>query len=269
MDLNIYQQVQALQKSPVETGGLCSIAYFKIEDVLVWPPVDPVSGFIATAIQMKPGALIYICQAVDKGRSFEEEEKNETSGSFIETKITATLAGHNTANLLSLNAARFHKWGLLVQDRAGFTRLIGNKDSGASLSWKYDAADREGSRKVLLSWIWSPANASPIYLSQAFTITIGGINITAGALVLILRFRVGDAGAPMANGSTVLINNSLANKNILVLADGTALPIDDGSGQINWAGVITRHVQKTVASNQITFMGGVVQNEIIEIYAFS
>lgn len=266
---NIYKAVQPLQKSPVETGGLCQsapIAYFKIEDVLQWPSVNPATGIISTAIQLKPGKSIFLCQAVDKGRQYDEEEKTDSAGSYMDITVAGSLAGHNTANILTLEAMRFSQWGLIVKDRAGFYRLVGNADAGAKFSYKYSSGDGSGSRKVQLQWNWSNALSAPIYLSQTFNITLGGVVITAGKLTLIQRFKVGAVGAPMVDGDHLLTNAGFANKNLLVLASGLALPCDDGSGDIVFT--IERHYAKTYASDTVDFVGNVNQDEIIEIYAF-
>jgi hypothetical protein len=49
------------------------------------------------------------------------------------------------------------------------------------------------------------------------------------------------------------------------------VPCDDSSGDIDWTtatAAITRHYEKTFASNTMTWIGAVNQDEIIEIYAF-
>lgn len=267
--MNIYKDVQSLQRSPVETGGLCSIACFKIEDVLTWPTIDPVTSIITNSIQMQVGKTIYLCEAADKGRSFNESSKSDNAGPYVDHRVTAMLSGgHNTANILSLDAMKHHKWGLIIKDRAGFYRLIGNKDAGADFNFTYDSADGSASRKALVQWDWKYPNSAPIYMSQTFTVVIGGVSITTGKLTLIVRFRVGDPGAPMDENDTILTNVGFANKSMLVLADGTALPVDDGSGVIDWAPLITRHIEKVLAGDTITFVGGVTDQEIIEVYAF-
>lgn len=268
--MNIYADVNSLQKSPVETGGLCSVVYFKIEDVETWPAINPVTGIIDTAIVMKAGKSLYLCQAADKGRSYDEELKHDSRGDYMDILVTATIAGGtNTANILSLDAMKHHEWGMIVKDRGGFYRLVGNADKGAKFFYKYTSADGTTSRKTEVKWVWEYPNSAPVYNSTLFTVTIGGVIITAGRLTLIMRFRVGDAGAPMDDTDTTLTNPLFANTSLLVLADGIGLPVDDGLGAIDWAPLITRHVEKTFAGNIITFVGGVTDEEIIEIYAFS
>jgi hypothetical protein len=266
---NVYVPALTLQKAPIMNGGLCNVKYFKHEDVLLWPPVDPLTGIINNGIQLRPGASMFIYGGIDRGRVFTEELKQSPAGSYWDISVNLSLAGTNASNILSQETMRFHKWGMIITDRNGETRLLGDPDSGATFTPAYDSGDNTASRKGPMKFSWQSPFRLPIYTAQAFVITVGGIQITAGTLTLIMRFRVGSVGAPMMNGDTILTNALFANKNILVLADGTGLPCDDGTGQVNWAGSIQRHIEKTFASNQITFVGAVNQQEIIEVYAFS
>lgn len=84
---------------------------------------------------------------------------------------------------------------------------------------------------------------------------------------LVARFEIGAIGSPMSDADVVYSNGLLAGRKALVLVDGMALPVDDGSGDIDWSTSIVRHVEKIDASDTITFVGGVGNNSIIEIYA--
>lgn len=267
--MNVYKPVQSLQKSPIEVGGLCSVMHFKWEDVQTWPAIDPQTGFITTAIVMKPGAVMFQSQLADKGRVYEETDKSEAAGPFITTEVNGILGGTNTANILSLAAMRYHRWGLIVKDRAGMLRLIGNKDFAAKFTYKYTTADPSGSRLVNITWSWDSPLPPAIYQSQQFLITIGGVTVAAGSLKLIIRFKVGQPSSPMQPGDTVYTNAAMANKRLLIIANGLVLPQDDFSGDIDWTGSIERHVEKAIDSDQMTIPGGVIKDEIFELYEIS
>lgn len=269
MDLNIYRPVQSLQKSAPETGGLCGFSIFKIEDVLYWPPVNPVTGIISEAIQFKEGKSFYIVQAADPGRSFDEEMKYDNAGPYADIKVDGSLAGHNSANILTLQAAPYHRWGAIITDRSGVYRLIGSNESGARFTWKYTSGDVSISRKTDFTLTWQPAVPAPLYQATTFNITIGGVSITAGKLTLLQRFRVGDPGAPMVDGQEVLTNPAFANRKLLIIVNAAALPCDDGTGNPDFTGSLERRYQKTDASDTATFLGGVIQGELIEIYAYA
>jgi hypothetical protein len=102
------------------------------------------------------------------------------------------------------------------------------------------------------------ANASTVTFASGYSVTLG--------LKFIERFQVGTPGATMAAGDTTYTNAALVGKKVFVMASNLGLPVDDGSGAIDWTGSPVRRVQKSDAGNQITFVGGVVADEIIEIY---
>ena len=270
--MNVYADVKHLQKSPVETGGLCdlnAIVAFKKEDVLTWPSIDPVTSIIKTSIVMKPDKSMYTIQAADTGRQFSQERKYDGRGPYYDIEVNGILAGGtNTANILSVDVMAHHEWGLIVKDRAGFYRLIGNADKGAKFFDNYDSGDRSKSRKHEIKFVWSYAGTAPVYQSSLFNITINGVTITVGNLEWIMRFKVGAPGAPMDDTDTTLTDVRFKNKYLLVLVDGVAIPVDDGLGSIDWTGSIIRHIEKTFAGDTITWIGGVVNGEIVEIYAF-
>jgi hypothetical protein len=269
-DLNVYRPIQSLQKSPIEVGGLCSLSFFAIEDVQDWPEVDPATGILSTAINMKTGKMIYICQATDHGRSFDEELKYSGAGPYMDIQVAGVLGGHNAQNILTLCTAQFHRWGLICNDRNGNYRLVGYKNSGARLTYKYTSADPSGSRKVNLSWSWQNPLPAPIYQAAVFRISIGGVIVTAGSIRAIASFIVNRPGSPMADGDTVYTNALLAGKKVMVLASSIALPEEDGSNSIVWTdpvtGVTIRHFEKLLADDHLTIVGGVKEGEPISIY---
>lgn len=266
---NTYLPVSSLQKAPVKTGGLCSIRYCKLEDVLTWPDIDPLTGIMTSALQLKEGGVIYYCQAIDQSRSFEETQKDNLAGPFFEITVKGNLHGSNASNILSIQKMIHHQWVVIVEDRNGVTRLVGNQDSGATMFHNYTSGTVNDSRRSELSWKWEHPITAPVYTAVAFTIVIGGITITAGCIKQILRFKVGAPGAPMNGGDTLLINAGFVNKHLLIIVDGIVLPVDDLTGAIDWTGSIQRHVEKALASNTGEFIGSVVNEEIIEIYALT
>jgi hypothetical protein len=86
-------------------------------------------------------------------------------------------------------------------------------------------------------------------------------------LKLIIKFRVGEPGAPMTVNDTTYVNNAFANKNLLILASGLGVPVDDGSGSISFD-PLERRVENTFASNTTEWIGGVAPGELIEIYGY-
>ncbi len=86
---------------------------------------------------------------------------------------------------------------------------------------------------------------------------------------LFARFEVGATGALLDEGDELITHNKLADRNVLVLADGKPLPVDDGSGDVDWTGSIDRRVRKIKSDNELTFVGSVKTSEVIEIYTYT
>lgn len=259
----------SLAKAPVRTGGFCTLKFCKKSDVLTWPEINPATGVMGTALVLKQGGVFYYAELIDQGRGFDEQQKDSPAGIFFEISVNGSLRGSNASNILSVQSMLNQQWILIVADRNGVTRLIGNEDTGASLAYKYDSGTVTNSRKTDLSFKWQHTLPAPVYDANAFDIIIGGVVVTAGQLTMLLRFKVGAPGAPMNDGDTLLVNEGLKNKRLLILADGIGIPIDDFSGDIDWSGSIDRHAEKALSSNTINFIGAVNLDETIEIYAFS
>lgn len=266
---NVHLPVISLQKAAVKTGGLCAVNFFKLSDVLSWPEIDPLTGILSSGITLKPGAVLYTAETIDQARGFEETEKESSAGFFFDINIKASLRGSNASNILSLQSMVHHQWGIIAEDRNGVTRLVGNRDSGATLLFNYASGTLSSSRKSEFSFSWQHPLPAPIYTATSFEIIIGGLQITAGCIQLIQRFKVGQPGAPMNQGDTLYVNDLIKDKKVLVIADGMALPVDDFSGAIDWSLSIDRHIEKALASNTINFVGSVMTDETIEIYAYT
>lgn len=266
---NVHFPVAAFAEAAVKSPGLCSVKIFRIEDVLTWPAFDPLTGMLAASLVFKPGKTIYLLESIDASRIFTENQKLENAGRYFEITVNATLKGSTAAHHLTVGTLIHYQWGMLVADKNGVTRLIGNQDSGAEIISSYTSGQGTDSRKTELTFKWEHPQPAPIYTAAAFDIVIGGIIVTAGALTLLYRFQVGAAGAPMNDGDAILVNEGFKNKNLLILADGTGIPIDDFSGDIDWTGSTQRHAEHAPTSNTINFVGNVVGEEIIEIYAFT
>lgn len=266
---NVHYPVAALGEGTVKSPGLCYIQIFRREDVLAWPAFDPETGILASAITLKPGKLIYLLTSIDVTRSFSENQKSGPGGYYFEQTIKASLSGSAAAHHLTIGTLVHHEWGMILKDKNGVFRLIGNEDSGADLLMDYESGKGTESRKTELTFKWQHPQPAPIYAATAFDIIIGGATITAGCITFIEAFEVGATGAPMNEGDTLYIKTAIVNKRVLVLVDGMYLPVDDGSGDIDWTGSLDRRVEKTLASNTINFVGSVVNGEKIYVYAIS
>lgn len=96
---------------------------------------------------------------------------------------------------------------------------------------------------------------------------IGPAPVPVRSMTRLMRFRVGDPGAPMVNADTDLYSALFEGKKLLVLVDGVALSVDEGTGDISWVGSIARHCEHLGESpTLLRFIGEVVHGEVVEIY---
>ena len=123
--------VQHLRKTlRIKPGGLCRILFFKWEDVITWPAIDPQDGVIYDPVVLKEDAVFFVFEPNNE-RNFTEEQKESSAGPFIEVQVNGKLAGNTLNYITSLDAMIHHRFGLLITDRNGEIRLIGDEDSGA------------------------------------------------------------------------------------------------------------------------------------------
>lgn len=267
MSENIFLPVQNLQRTPVKHFGLCWILFFQHKDILNWPSIDPNNGVYNAALVFKFGAQFYSAQFIEKDRIFKEDQRESTAGPYVESTVTGILGGNNLNHISGITAMMGGQFGCLIQERNGEQRLIGRQDAGAKFVWDYTSGNDSTSRKRNCKWIYESEFPVPPYQGGVVVIDdaiipVGGASAGSSNFQLLTSFIVGDAGAPMANGDVSFSNPALVNKRVIVMADGMPIP------QPPYPVVTKRTITKVFNENTITFNGGVVAPEIIEIFIY-
>lgn len=144
-------------------GGYCWAILFKIEDVQVWPQADPATDLISDTMQLKGEAFFVNISPSETNRFYKEELKYGAAGPYYETTVSMRMPGNTVNNILRLGAFSWHQWGLIVKDRNGEKRLIGNADSGAKFIQNYSSGTVEASRGRDLQFTWQNAKTAPLY----------------------------------------------------------------------------------------------------------
>jgi len=229
--------------------------------------MDPVNGVFNSALVFKDGAQFYSAQFIEKDRAFKEDQRESTAGPYVESTVTGILGGNNLNHISGITAMMGGQFGVLLQERNGEQRLIGRKDAGAKFVWDYTSGVDTTSRKRNCKWIYE--SEFPIGVYQGGNVVIDGAIIPVGGTLngsnnfqLHTSFIVGDPGAPMVNADVNYSNPALVNKRVIVMADG--LPIPQPPSPV----VTKRTITKVYNENNITFNGGVVHGEIIEIFIY-
>lgn len=180
----------------------------------------------------------------------------------------------------SIDTAIDTAWNIMMQFIAKFRRDYAEDDCGPlgnvefeSMSW--NEIDEPVYLENHYGWDLSfPFRSTqPGYdagkWGDSISTTIGGVEFTFKTLTKIIQFEVGADDAPMNDGDTEYQNNALIGKRVLVVVDGVGLPVDDGSGDVDWTDSVQRHVEKTLATNRINFVGAVEDEEIVEIFVYT
>jgi len=176
---NIVLPVQNLRKTTdIKPGGLCRIIFFKKDDVLSWPEKSPMDGVIYEPLQLKAGTIFYAFQPADKDRFFNEDLKRDAGGPFVEVLVNGRLGGNTLSYITCLDSMMHFDYGLIIQERNGERRLIGNADSGAEFSFSYTSGDADSSRINALKFNWKLSQRMPIYQSEVVMIDDQIIPIT-------------------------------------------------------------------------------------------
>ena len=265
---NTFHPVQNLTKTDIKPGGLCWVLFFRHQDVAAFPGLDPQSGVINSDIVFKPGAKFYTLQTSEKGRIFKEKLQYDKAGPYLLNEITGTIGGSNLNHITSVAAMQFNRFGVLLKERNGEQRLIGDEDAGALFDFEYTSGDIYSSRLRLIKFTYESVLPVPIYqggnlVVDGTIIPIGGGTGTSnvgGNFDIHTRFTVGRPGAPMLPGDDQYLNDALLNKRVLVFIDGSYMPqvVDP----------IKRHCTKATGSNRIDFFGGVMDGETVEIFIY-
>lgn len=160
---NIYAPVQHLRKTDIKPGGICYAFFARFEDVITWPQVDPTTGIFDTSIVLKQNTTWYELEVPKSQNFFTETLKVGAGGPYVESKVSAYLAGNSISHALGIQAMNYSQFVLLVKDKNGILWLIGDEDSGADLNYNYTSGDVESSRKRPIEFSWESCNGAQIY----------------------------------------------------------------------------------------------------------
>lgn len=260
---NTYAEPATIHRpTALNPGGYCSFLLFLHEDVEQWPVIDPQTGIVLDSVQLYAGKSFYTINVGETDRFFKEEMQRGPGGPYHNMTVQGKLAGNTNNATLILGKYQHHQFGLLVKDRNGEQRLIGDKHTGARITFDYTSGDFNDNRGRNISFSWQNPMPAPIYHTGGISVIIPPV---CTAYYLVARFRVGASGAPMVNGDTTFTDAALINQNFICFADGIALhQVTDVPGQ--------RYCTKPFSSDTITFNGGVFgppdtdPGEVIEIY---
>jgi len=173
---NVFTPLQNIKRPKVRPGGYCWLVYTPFENVQQWPSINPATGQAATPIVLKPGKQWYQAEVVDKDRFFREEPDINEIGPLWNQSITGYIGGNNSNQTLNAGVMPYHRYAIMLKDRDGQIRLIGNEDSGAVLIPRYTSGEFDTSRRWDYQFNWQHTNPAAIYIGDTGSLDLEEIN---------------------------------------------------------------------------------------------
>lgn len=143
--------------------GICVIQFAKWEDVLVWPTVDPLTGILNSTLELKAGVNWNLLVSPEPDRAFTEQQQAANAGPYYRVQVTGYLPGNDSPTVQKVAPMPYHDYVILVKDRDGLIRLIGDEDSGADFTNNYKSGSAGSSRRRDITFNWETINPCPIY----------------------------------------------------------------------------------------------------------
>lgn len=165
MFYNSYLDIQHLDKPAIHPGGLCEFFFAKLEDVEIWPQLNPQTSTYTEEVILRAGASWYRCQVIDPERDYKEESKTAEGGPYVDVRLAGFLPDDSPLNTVTIAGMMLHDYVIVLQERNGMRRLIGNEDAGAKFTHSYDSSDGDGTRGRQLVFTFKSTAPSGIYLS--------------------------------------------------------------------------------------------------------
>jgi hypothetical protein len=161
----VYFPIQHLDKPAIAVSGLCYFFFTPVENVAVWPLIDPQSGVYITGIVLKEGKTWFRCEVIDADRDYREASKTDAAGPFIETALEGFLPDDSPTNALSFSAMQYHQYVIVLKERNNMMRMLGSEDAGVRFARTYESADADGTRGSKLVFSWQSPLPAALYLT--------------------------------------------------------------------------------------------------------
>jgi hypothetical protein len=134
-----FKGITTLSRNALFYGGICKWYYAKVEDVVEWPVVNPVTQEYATQPVLREGAVWYGPVKVPDGSlGLTEVEKEIAAGTYFEIKIELTQPGDERNSRANLRNLGLHRYVAVAKTRAGgMFVVVGSPQSPLKLRREY------------------------------------------------------------------------------------------------------------------------------------
>lgn len=202
---NAWLPLKNLDKPPIRVGGICYFYFTPWENVLQWPDINPLTGSCIGDVVLKDGKQWYRCQVINPNKAYTEKHNSSDVGNYMQCEVTGFLPDDQPDIAYSMNEMRYHRFAIVIVERNGIKRLIGDQFYSAYFSFDYDTSDDSGVRGRKLSFSWMSPDGAPVYLNDINTDT--GIKDKPTTSIIVW-----DYFATEQNGTAIIAMNVLARK---------------------------------------------------------
>ena len=261
-----FKGITTLSRNALFYGGICKWYYAKVEDVVEWPVVNPVTQEYATQPVLREGAVWYGPVKVPDGSlGLNQVEKEIASGTYFEIKIELTQPGDERNSRANLRNLGLHRYVAVAKTRAGgMFVVVGSPQSPLKLRREYSTGSGKngtaGARLVMATESKDPCIALASFDGVNSLPPNNSSYIIQQPIMRVFEFKVQPGGELEDSGGEDVqyTHPSLpTNSDPQVYVDGRLLSYLPGNG---------RYVEYIRADKLITFKGGVYDSEIIAAF---
>ena len=117
----------------MHTGGICTMLISPREWLLTDPVIDFETGRIISPVQLASGKLWLKLDLVPRDFYFEENEKSNKSGPYVEIIAGGILDVYNYVLQQMLETLRYCELAVIITDRNKRRKIVGNTQAGMTI----------------------------------------------------------------------------------------------------------------------------------------
>ena len=123
-------------------GKVCHLQAVPVEDIAVFPAVDPITQTVLQPFQLRAGKAWINIKLLSSGSAFTEQNSFTAAGTIWDQQVRGYMWGQSKVNHLQANNWTQRRWVLVAHEiGSGMSYIVGNRFRGARLSVIYDNED--------------------------------------------------------------------------------------------------------------------------------
>lgn len=135
-----YNGITAFTKGLQYDAGWCEFYYTPIENIDVWPTVNPTNQELTAEPTLKVGASWYgPIKVANQQLGYKEAQQKTAAGNFYKIQVDGIYPGDGRSSRANLSNMPYHQFVLVGKQRAGgMFILLGSPDSGFDFNQEFN-----------------------------------------------------------------------------------------------------------------------------------